>query len=222
MRDSAWRAECEGSAVPPRLRRLFPTPLFAVRRPRVAPFPTLPRLLIALALAAACRAASDDGRASDAAGSSGRDAALADTLGRLITDAYDFSRPGVEKRLLGLYAPGAFVVSAAAGRVTTSRAALAQQIAGFWSRVGQNMREPHFVVRERYATALGPDAAALTLTYAIPHQTPEDRPHTLAGAWTAVFQRRGGRWVIVQEHLSDLPAAPAAGPAAAPGPAEQR
>jgi hypothetical protein len=28
----------------------------------------------------------------------------------------------------------------------------------------------------------------------------------IAGAWTAAFERRGGRWVIVQEHLSDLPA----------------
>jgi len=148
-----------------------------------------------------------------------RDAALADTLSRLIADAYDFSRPGVVDRLLGLYAPRDPVVSAAAGRVTTSRALLAQAIAGFWTRVGHNMQDPRFVIRERYATALGPDAAVLTLTYAIPHQTPEGRPHTLAGAWTAVFQRRAGRWVIVQEHLSDLPpreVAPASGPLAAP------
>jgi hypothetical protein len=51
----------------------------------------------------------------------------------------------------------------------------------------------------------------LTTTYAIPHRTPEDRPHTLAGAWTAVFERRGGRWVIVQEHLSDAVPTPASG-----------
>jgi hypothetical protein len=30
-------------------------------------------------------------------------------------------------------------------------------------------------------------------------------PHVIGGAWTAVFQRRGRRWVIVQEHLSDAP-----------------
>jgi len=57
----------------------------------------------------------------------------------------------------------------------------------------------------------------LTTTYAIPHRTPEDEPHTLAGAWTAVFARRDGRWVIVQEHLSDAPPTPTT--AAAPGPA---
>jgi hypothetical protein len=27
--------------------------------------------------------------------------------------------------------------------------------------------------------------------------------HVIGGAWTAVFQKRGGRWVIIQEHLSD-------------------
>jgi hypothetical protein len=29
--------------------------------------------------------------------------------------------------------------------------------------------------------------------------------HVIGGAWTAVFQKRGGRWVIIQEHLSDVP-----------------
>ena len=29
----------------------------------------------------------------------------------------------------------------------------------------------------------------------------------LGGAWTALFERRGARWVITQEHLSDRPAA---------------
>ena len=31
----------------------------------------------------------------------------------------------------------------------------------------------------------------------------------IAGAWTAVFARQGGRWVVIQEHLSDVPAAEA-------------
>lgn len=161
-----------------------------------------------VALAAACGRSANapalDGRAG-AERAAARDAALADTLTRLVTDAYDFSRPGVVDRLLGLYAPRDPVVSAVGGRVTTSRALLAQSVRGFWERVGQNMRTPHFVVRERYATALGPDAAVLTLTYAIPHVTPAGAPHTVAGAWTAVFQRQAGRWLIVQEHLSDLP-----------------
>jgi hypothetical protein len=28
--------------------------------------------------------------------------------------------------------------------------------------------------------------------------------HVIGGAWTAVFQKRGGRWVVIQEHLSDV------------------
>ena len=32
-------------------------------------------------------------------------------------------------------------------------------------------------------------------------------PHVIAGALTQVFARRDGRWVVVQEHLSDVPAA---------------
>lgn len=169
----------------------------------------VPTLVLAAACGAGCATPAGDARVRrEAATTALRDAALADTLTALITDAYDFSRPGVVDRLLGLYVPHDPVVSAAAGRVTTSRALLAQSIAGFWSRVGQNMHHPRFVVRERYATALGPDAAVLTITYAIPHETPAGRPHTLAGAWTAVFERRGGRWLIVQEHLSDLPPRP--------------
>jgi hypothetical protein len=30
----------------------------------------------------------------------------------------------------------------------------------------------------------------------------------IGGAWTAVFQKRGDRWYVIQEHLSDLPAMP--------------
>lgn len=168
-------------------------------------------LLVGSALAA-CGHAGDDASPASAhfaatRNSAARDSALADTLVAVITDAYDFSRPDVVDRLVGLYATDQPVVSASGGRVTTSRAEIAAQIRSFWTRVGQNMQAPRFVVGERHAVALGPDAAALTLTYAIPHHTPAGAPHTLAGAWTAVFRREGGRWRIVQEHLSDLPAA---------------
>ena len=179
-----------------------------MRRPSSVPA----GLALAAALAlAACRTesaepahAATQGRAADArATADARAAALADTLGTLLSDAYDFSRPDVVARLMALYAPDDPVVSAAAGRVTTSRAALQLQIQRFWERVGQNMRDPRFLLGTPHVTVLGPDAAVLTTTYAIPHRTPEDRPHTLSGAWTAVFERRAGRWVIVQEHLSD-------------------
>ncbi|MDF1505994.1 nuclear transport factor 2 family protein [Roseisolibacter sp. H3M3-2] len=167
-------------------------------------------------LLAACRSesATPDGTAAPPAGDPARAEALADTLGALVADAYDFTRPDPVARLMALYSPTDPVVSAAAGRVTTSRAALQLQIQRFWERVGQNMRDPRFVLGPRHVTALGADAAVLTTTYAIVHRTPEDRPHTLRGAWTAVFERRGGRWVIVQEHLSDPPAGPAPAPAA--------
>ena len=44
----------------------------------------------------------------------------------------------------------------------------------------------------------------LTATYSIEHRTPEGRAHAIGGAWTALFEKRGGKWVIVQ-HLSDAP-----------------
>ena len=33
----------------------------------------------------------------------------------------------------------------------------------------------------------------------------------IAGAWTAVFAKRADRWVIVQEHLSEIPGEALAG-----------
>ena len=180
---------------------------------RLARLAAVPSAALALSLAA-CRTESAEPApagartAADRAGDA-RAAALADTLGALVSDAYDFSRPDVVARLMALYATEDPVVSAAAGRVTTSRAALQLQIQRFWERVGQNMRDPRFLLGTPHVTVLGPDAAVFTTTYAIPHRTPEDRPHTLSGAWTAVFERRGGRWVIVQEHLSDVAPTPA-------------
>ena len=41
--------------------------------------------------------------------------------------------------------------------------------------------------------------------YRVPHLTPMGQPHVIGGAWTAVFRLQDGRWVIVQEHLSDSP-----------------
>ena len=50
---------------------------------------------------------------------------------------------------------------------------------------------------------LAPDAAVMTSTYRVSHLTPIGTNHVIGGAWTSVFQKRGGRWVIIQEHLSD-------------------
>ena len=55
---------------------------------------------------------------------------------------------------------------------------------------------------------LAPDAAVMTSTYRVQHRTPMGMDHVIGGAWTAVFQKRGGRWVIIQEHLSDVQSNP--------------
>jgi ketosteroid isomerase-like protein len=76
-----------------------------------------------------------------------------------------------------------------------------------------------------HVDVLARDAAVVTATYRVPHRTPRGEPHTIGGALTAVFQRRDGRWSVVQEHLSDLAASPTADTTAdgtAPAPTEHR
>ncbi len=75
----------------------------------------------------------------------------------------------------------------------------------FWERVGQNMREPRFVLGSTWVDVITRDAAVMTLTYSIPHRTPAGNMHVVSGAWTMFWRRIDGRWVIVQEHLSDTP-----------------
>jgi hypothetical protein len=106
---------------------------------------------------------------------------IADSLARQVKDAYDLSKPDVAQRMLSLYPPAGPIVSASAGRMTTSRDTLAMGIKAFWDNVGANMRQPQWVW---------------------------DKPHVIAGAWTAAFEKRGSRWYVVQEHLSDVPTVP--------------
>jgi hypothetical protein len=134
-------------------------------------------------------------------------AAISDSLTRQVKAAYDLSKPDAEQRMLSLYPPTGRVVSAAAGRMLTSRDSLAMGIDQFWKNVGANMRQPTWIWDQMVVDVLAPNAAVMTATYHVPHLTPTNQPHTIAGAWTAVFQKRGDRWYIVQEHLSDLPAA---------------
>jgi ketosteroid isomerase-like protein len=161
-------------------------------------------LALTLLGAAACLAC----RASDQIRSEER-AAIADSLRALVTGAYDFSSPDATAQLLSLYPDSGRVISAAAGSVTTTRAALAAEISGFWQRVGRNMQEPRFVLGSSYVDVITRDAAVMTFTYSIPHRTPAGVPHTVGGAWTALWRRQAGRWTIVQEHLSDAPEAAA-------------
>jgi ketosteroid isomerase-like protein len=141
--------------------------------------------------------------------------AIADTLKGMLRSAYDLSRKDdAVARLMSLYPDSGVIVSASGGQITTSRADLEAGIRAFWDNVGKNMRDPKWTWDEMRVEVLGRDAATVTTTYRVPHLTPAGQPHVIAGAWTAVFERRGGRWVIVQEHLSDLQASPAATAAA--------
>jgi hypothetical protein len=132
-------------------------------------------------------------------------AAIADTIRGRMKAACDLSAPNFVARLMSLYPDTGRVISATGGRITTTRAALEQNIRTFWESTGQNMRQPRWVWDTMAVDVLGPNAAVLTATYRIPHLTPRGMPHVVGGAWTAVFERRGSTWVIVQEHLSDAP-----------------
>ncbi|MFL5598026.1 MAG: YybH family protein [Gemmatimonadaceae bacterium] len=134
--------------------------------------------------------------------------AIADSLKRLVVDAYDFGRPDAVKSLMSLYPSQGRVISASGGVITTTRPQLEQGIKAFWTYVGQNMRKPRWEWTSMNVDVLAPDAAVMTSTYRIPHLTPTGMSHVIAGAWTAVFQKQGGRWVIIQEHLSDVRSAP--------------
>jgi ketosteroid isomerase-like protein len=131
--------------------------------------------------------------------------AIADTLRARIVAAYDITKPGdAVARMMSLYPPTGGVVSASGGRVSVSRDSLEAGIRAFWQYVGQNMRDPKWIWDEMHVDVLARDAAVVTATYHVPHHTPRGEPHTIAGAMTVAFQRRGGRWSVVQEHLSDL------------------
>jgi ketosteroid isomerase-like protein len=124
---------------------------------------------------------------------------------REVVAAYDFTKPHVVENLMSLYAPDGPIVSASGGRVTTSRDSLRIGIAAFWENVGRNMRQPRVEWTAMHIDVVAPDVAVMTATYRIPHKQPNGLPHVIGGAWTAVFELREGKWVIVQEHLSDNP-----------------
>ena len=133
------------------------------------------------------------------------DAALADTLKARIAEAYDFSRPGVAERMEALYPDTGRVISASGGHIIASADSLRAGIATFWDNVGRNMKDAKWVWGDVYVDRLGDDAAVLTGSWSIPHIAPTGQPHVIRGAWTAVFRRIGGKWMIVAEHLSSPP-----------------
>jgi hypothetical protein len=134
--------------------------------------------------------------------------AIADSLARQVKAAYDLTQPNVEANLLSLYPTAGRVVSASAGQVITTRDSLAMGIKAFWENVGVNMRQPKWVWEQMLFDVPASNVAIMTATYHVDHLTPRNEPHRIGGAWTAVFEKRGDRWYVIQEHLSDLPSRP--------------
>jgi hypothetical protein len=137
---------------------------------------------------------------------------IAHEIDAKVRDAYDLSRPGAEQRMLALYADTGRIVSAEEGQIIASRDSVMLGIKLFWQNVGVNMRQPKWIWRHTYVDVLSPTSAVFTGAYRVPHLTPRNQPHELAGVMTMVFVKRGGKWGVVQEHLSDTP------PPAAPAP----
>lgn len=137
--------------------------------------------------------------------SAGERLAIADSLQALLTNTYTFDGSDPVPRFMELYADSGSVVSAASGGFTVSRDSVQKGLSTFWTTAGQYMKQPSWTWGPMKVDVLSRDAAVVTARYTIPHWTPEGRPHVLGGAWTTVWTRRDGRWVIVQEHLSDLP-----------------
>lgn len=164
---------------------------------------TRPIILAAAFLAAgaisACRLDHRDGY-----GEMSEQAAITDTLTKIVKHAYDFSRPGVVDRLIALYPDTGRVVSSSGGRVLTSRDSIDAGIRSFWALVGRNMREPRTEWGRILVDVPSTRAAVLTAEYRVPHLTPRNEAHTIGGAMTLVFAKQGTRWVVIQEHLSDV------------------
>ena len=179
----------------------YPTAVASVaqRAARVALFLTIGSLLLT-SQACSSRSAADM--------SASEKKAIADSLKRLVVNAYDLSKPDPVRNLMSLYPDSGRVISASGGVITTTRPQLEEAIKAFWTYVGQNMRNPKWEWTSMNVDVLAPDAAVMTSTYRVPHLTPMGMNHVIGGAWTAVFQKRGGRWVIIQEHLSDVQSNP--------------
>lgn len=160
-----------------------------------------PQIVFLMAVAAlACSPGSGDGVLS----TDEKDAVRVE-IEQAMREAYDLSKPNAAERMLALYPESGRVVSANSGQASASRDSLESAIRYFWNSVGVNMREPRWEWERFYVDVLSANAAVVTATYRIPHRNPRNEPHVLGGAMTAVFEKRDGRWVIVQEHLSDLP-----------------
>ncbi len=166
---------------------------------------TRSRALLLLVVCAGVFSAAGCGGSEDTRLTASERTAIADSLKRMVVAAYDLSKPDVVSRMMSLYPPDGRVISASGGAMTTTRRELENQVRTFWRFVGSNMKRPVWTWTRMEVDVLSRDAAVMTSTYEIPHTTPSGMRHVVGGAWTAVFARREGRWMIVQEHLSDAP-----------------
>lgn len=167
--------------------------------------PSPSRILASVAKSLAILVAFGCGKTASAPLSNAERTAIADSLKAMVVSAYDLSKPNVVANLMSLYPDSGRVISASGGAMTTTRPQLEEQVQTFWKYVGSNMKQPKWEWKAMEVDVLSRDAAVMTSTYRVPHTTPTGMRHVIGGAWTAVFARRGGRWVIVQEHLSDAP-----------------
>lgn len=165
--------------------------------------------VLSLSVIVACAPAPRPGPAADLTDQ--ERTAIADTIKQRLTSAYNLGSSDVVKSFMSVYPKGssAEVVSAAGGRVTASRDTLEAGIQSFWESIGSLMKDPRWEWGPMLVDVLSRDAAVLTTTYVIPHHTEEGAPHVIGGAWTSLWKRIDGEWVIVREHLSDMPRAAA-------------
>jgi hypothetical protein len=154
--------------------------------------------LLLLALFAGCAAQGDNL-------TSAQRSAIAAEIDGKVRDAYDLSKPGAEQRMIALYVDTGRIVSASGGTAITSRDTVTEGIHLFWQNVGVNMRQPKWIWTQTFVDVLGPTGAVFTGMYRVPHLTPRNEPHEIAGAMTLVFEKRGSKWGVIQEHLSDRP-----------------
>jgi hypothetical protein len=155
--------------------------------------------MVAAALASACALGPSDGVDSVQA------ATIRKEVESAFRETYDLSKPGLADRMLAMYPTTGRIVSASGGEAHVSRDSIETGIRYFWSSVGANMREPQWIWQHFYIDVLSPTAAVVTATYRVPHKTPANEPHVIGGAMTSVMEKRGGKWLIIQEHLSDNP-----------------
>lgn len=168
--------------------------------PTTRPTPALAAVFLVLS---AC----SPGRAPNAPLADGERTAIADTLRTMVRDAYDLSKGDVVRRFMSLYPERGRVVSATAGRVSTTRDSLQASINAFWDGVGQYMVRPTWTWGEMHVDVLTRETAVMTASYHVPHWTDVGRPHVIGGVWTSIWQRTPSGWRIVHEHLSDMPRA---------------